>query len=262
MPEFLELTVDKFTFRTATDRHYNNEGVWALAEGNRVRIGLSDFLQQRSGDVAFAEVKPEGTVLAFGDEVAVIETIKADISLPSPVAGKVAEVNPAMDITPEVINQDPYGEGWLAVMEAEDWESDRVRLLDPAGYFALPCSGIGKTYGTVSREAAYEVTEDMRPADTQLVALSLLVLGDEDARAAVAGNPAVTIDGCKLACATKMVEESGGTVAQDLAVLDAYRRHRKGIAELNEGGQKLAHVLAEEVAAVVDDLSRDGDENA
>ncbi|TEU15742.1 MAG: hypothetical protein E3J21_12485 [Anaerolineales bacterium] len=130
----------------------------------------------------------------------------------------------------------------------------------------VPCSGIGKTYGTVSREAAYEVTEDMRPADTQLVALSLLVLGDEEARAAVTGNPAVTIDGCKLACATKMVEESGGTVAQDLAVLDAYRRHRqfrpKGIAELNEGGQKLAHVLAEEVAAVVDDLSGNGDENA
>ena len=130
----------------------------------------------------------------------------------------------------------------------------------------VPCSGIGKTYGTVSREAAYEVTEDMRPADTQLVALSLLVLGDEEARAAVAGNPAVTIDGCKLACATKMVEESGGTVAQDLAVLDAYRRHRQfkpqGIAELNEGGQRLAHALAEEVAAVVDDLSRDGGEDA
>jgi len=137
MPEFLELTVDKFTFRTATDRYYNSEGVWALAEGNRVRIGLSDFLQQRSGDVAFAEVKPEGTVLAFGDEVAVIETIKADISLPSPVTGKVVEVNPAMEITPEVINQDPYGEGWLAVIEAEDWESDRARLLDPPAYFAL-----------------------------------------------------------------------------------------------------------------------------
>ena len=137
MPEFLELTVDKFTFRIATDQHYNSEGVWALAEGSRVRIGLSDFLQQRSGDVAFAEVKPEGTVLAFGDEVAVIETIKADVSLPSPVAGKVAEVNPAMDITPEVINQDPYREGWLAVIEADDWESDRARLLDPQGYFAL-----------------------------------------------------------------------------------------------------------------------------
>ncbi len=131
----------------------------------------------------------------------------------------------------------------------------------------VPCSGIGKTYGTVSREAAYEVTEDLRPADTQLVALSLLVLGDEDVRAAVAGNPAVTIDGCKLACATKMVEESGGTVAQDFAVLDAYRRHRQfkpqGISELNEGGQQLAHVLAEEIAAVVDSLSSDdGGENA
>jgi glycine cleavage system H protein len=137
MPEFLELTVDKFIFRTATDRYYNSEGVWALAEGNRIRIGLSDFLQQRSGDVAFAEVKPEGTMLAFGDEVIVIETIKADVSLPSPVTGKVVEVNPAMDITPEVINQDPYGEGWLAVIEAGDWESDRARLLDPQAYFAL-----------------------------------------------------------------------------------------------------------------------------
>ncbi|NIO68649.1 MAG: glycine cleavage system protein H [Anaerolineae bacterium] len=137
MPEFLELTVDKFTFRTATDRHYNSEGVWALAEGNHVRIGLSDFLQQRSGDVAFAEVEPEGTVLAFGDEVAVIETIKADVSLPSPVTGKVVEVNPAMDITPEAINQDPYGEGWLAVVEAENWKSDRARLLDADSYFAL-----------------------------------------------------------------------------------------------------------------------------
>jgi len=131
----------------------------------------------------------------------------------------------------------------------------------------MPCSGIGKTYGTVSREAAYEVTEDLRPDDAQLVALSLLVLGNEEARAAVAGSPAVTIDGCKLACATKMVEESGGTVAQDFAVLNAYRRHRQlkpqGIAELNEAGQKLAHVLAEEIVAVVDSLSRDdGGENA
>jgi len=128
----------------------------------------------------------------------------------------------------------------------------------------VPCSGIGKTYGTVSREAAYEVTEGLRPTGAKLVPLSLLVLGDEDARGAVSGNPTVTIDGCKLACATKMVQESGGTVAQDFAVLDAYRRHRqfksRGIAKLNEGGQQLAHALAEEVAAVVDELN--GEEDA
>lgn len=136
MTEFLELTVDKFIFRIATDRYYTDEGVWALAEGNRVRIGLSDFLQQSSGDVAFADVQPEGTELAFGDEVAVIETMKADVVLAAPATGIVAEVNPGMDTAPEAINQDPYGEGWLAVIEAEDWEADSARLLDPQAYFA------------------------------------------------------------------------------------------------------------------------------
>ena len=123
----------------------------------------------------------------------------------------------------------------------------------------VPCSGIGKTYGTVSREAAYDVIEDLRPEETQLVALSMLVLGDEAARAAVAQNPAITIDGCKLACATKMVKESGGTVAQDFAVLDVYRRYKQfkpqGIAELNERGEQLAHALAEEIAGIVDTLT-------
>jgi len=127
----------------------------------------------------------------------------------------------------------------------------------------VPCSGIGKTYGTVSREAAYEVTDDLRPAQTQLVALSKLVLGDETARSAVADNPAITIDGCKLACATKMVRESGGVVARDFAVLDVYRRYKQfkpqGIAELNEGGERLARALAEEIVGLVDNLIAGGE---
>jgi glycine cleavage system H protein len=136
MADYLETTVDKFIFRIATDRLYNDEGVWAQAEGNRIRIGLSDFLQQRSGDVAFAEVKPTETELAFGDEVAVIETIKVNIALSSPVAGKVVEVNPDMELAPEAINQDPYGKGWLAIIEASNWESDHAQLLTPPEYFA------------------------------------------------------------------------------------------------------------------------------
>ena len=122
----------------------------------------------------------------------------------------------------------------------------------------VPCSGIGKTYGSVSREAAYDITEDMRPEDTQLIALSMLVLGDESARFTITGNPAITIDGCKLACASKMVKECGGRVVQEIAVLDVYRRHRElkpqGIAELNEGGHQLAHALAEEIAVTIDTL--------
>jgi uncharacterized metal-binding protein len=125
----------------------------------------------------------------------------------------------------------------------------------------VPCSGIGKTYGTVSREAAYEVIENLRPEQAQLVALALLVLGDDDARSAVSQSPSIAIDGCKLACASKMVEESGGHVTHEYAVLDIYRRYRqfkpRGIAELNEGGLQLSHALAEEVAASVDELLAD-----
>ncbi|MBI5564167.1 MAG: glycine cleavage system protein H [Chloroflexi bacterium] len=147
MPEFLETTVDKFTFKVATDRFYTHEGEWALpspltplpeGEGKqRVRIGLSDFLQQRSGDIAFAEVKPVGTVLSIGDEVASIETIKVNVALGAPVNGTLIEINPAMETAPEAINQDPYGEGWLATIEATDWEADRAQLLDPQAYFVV-----------------------------------------------------------------------------------------------------------------------------
>jgi glycine cleavage system H protein len=137
MPQYLEVTVDKFTFRVAADRWYTREGVWALPEADRVRVGLSDFLQQRSGDIAFAEIKPIGTVLAAGDEVASIETIKVNVALGSPISGKVSEVNPAMETAPEAINQDPYGAGWLAVIAASDWETDRTQLLDPQAYFAV-----------------------------------------------------------------------------------------------------------------------------
>jgi glycine cleavage system H protein len=137
MADFLETTVDKFTFKVAIDRFYNADGIWVKEENGRVRIGLSDFVQQRSGDVAFAEIKPIGTVLAVGEEVAVIETIKVNITYASPVNGKIVEVNPAMDNAPEAINQDPYGAGWLAVMEIADWNLDRPKLLNPQAYFNI-----------------------------------------------------------------------------------------------------------------------------
>ena len=136
MPEYLEFTVDKFTFKVATDRFYSSEGVWAKLKGEHIRIGLSDYVQQRSGDVAFAEVKPQGTAVNFDEEIAVIETIKVNISLGSPVTGTVIEVNPAMQTAAEVINQDPYESGWLAVIEATDWMADQERLMDPKAYFS------------------------------------------------------------------------------------------------------------------------------
>ncbi len=139
MPKYLETTADKFTFRVATDRLYSVEGVWVCPEedGKRVRVGVADYLQQHSGDVAFANVKPAGTTVKTGDSFAEIETIKAMVDLRAPVSGQIAEVNGALNLNPETINQDPYEHGWLAVVEPKAWEAERTKLLGPAAYFAL-----------------------------------------------------------------------------------------------------------------------------
>ncbi len=139
MSEYLEMTADKFTFRVATDRVYTPEGVWVLPEkeGKRVRVGLADYLQQHNGDVAFANVKPAGTVLKAGEALAEIETIKAMVDVHAPVSGKVLEVNGALNMGPEAINQDPYEKGWLALIEPSVWGEERSKLLGPAAYFAL-----------------------------------------------------------------------------------------------------------------------------
>ncbi len=139
MPKYLQTTADKFTFRVATDRLYTVEGVWVLPEedGKRVRVGVADYLQRHSGDVAFANVKPVGTALKAGESFAEIETIKATVDLHAPVSGKLAEINEALGTGPEAINQSPYESGWLAVLETEAWWTERTNLLGPAAYFAL-----------------------------------------------------------------------------------------------------------------------------
>ena len=136
MPDLLELHHRQIHFPSSRRSLLLPGRRLGKPEGRTIRIGVSDFLQQRSGDIAFADVKPPGTLLAFGDEVAVIETIKVNLSLGSPVSGKIVEINPEMETAPEAINQDPYGKGWIAVLEAHDWEADQARLLDAQAYFA------------------------------------------------------------------------------------------------------------------------------
>jgi glycine cleavage system H protein len=133
----LELKVDKFIFRFPEDLYYSEAGIWARFEGRRVRIGLSDVTQQRNGDVTFAELKETGTVVKAGEEVGVVETIKVNLSLPSPVAGKIVEVNGALEGSPELVNQDPYDKGWLAVIEPEQGEDGPDALMTAASFLAL-----------------------------------------------------------------------------------------------------------------------------
>ena len=135
--EFLETTVDKFVFRVKRACWYSESGVWVHLEDGSARVGVSDYLQQASGDIAFVDVRPAGTVLAAGDELASIETIKAILSVQSPVAGTVQRVNEALEESPELVNEAPYGDGWLAVMEPHDWPADRANLLDAEHYLEI-----------------------------------------------------------------------------------------------------------------------------
>ena len=127
----------------------------------------------------------------------------------------------------------------------------------------VPCSGIGKPYGTVSRTAAYLVTEDYRPEQTRLVPLAPLVMGDEAYCKVVLTGRAITIDGCPQACATKMVQQSGGQIVRKCSVMESFRHHRdlkpQGIAELNEDGEKLAEALAQEIVTEVDRVLNSAD---
>ncbi len=126
----------------------------------------------------------------------------------------------------------------------------------------VACSGIGKSLGAAAREAAYVLTEDLRPEKTKIVALSLLVMGDEEARREVEGGEAVAIDGCKLECAAKGLTCSGAAKVRKVAIFDVVRRHRglkpEGVCDLNEDGLKLAQAAAEEAAKIVDDIDTGG----
>jgi glycine cleavage system H protein len=137
MAKFLETSVDKFTFKVATDRLYTDTHLWVKPEADLVRLGLSDYLQQTSGDVAFAEPRAEGTILTLGDELAAIETMKTNLSIPSPVSGMIKATNPRLEDEPELVNESPYDEGWLVLIQASAWEADQLNLLNAQAYFAL-----------------------------------------------------------------------------------------------------------------------------
>ena len=131
--EYLQVTVDKFVFRIAPDCRYSDSDVWARRAGERVRVGLTDYLQQKSGDVAFVNLKSTGTVLAVDDELAALETIKVDLVIPAPIGGTIVAVNDALAANPELVNSDPYAAGWLAEIEPNHM-ADYDALSDAATY--------------------------------------------------------------------------------------------------------------------------------
>ena len=137
MGEFLETTFEKFIFKVKVGYLYSQEEFWANIQDGVATVGLTDFMQKAKGDVAFLETVEPGTEVKQGDEIGKIETIKATFGIISPVTGKVAEVNPEMEASPYLINQDPYGAGWIYRIELSNPEADKAALLEASDYFEM-----------------------------------------------------------------------------------------------------------------------------
>ena len=99
------------------DRHYTKTHEWVTVDGKEATVGITDFAQSQLGDVVFLELPSTGRKLAAHETFGVIESVKAASDLYSPVAGRITEVNEKLSSKPELINSDPYGEGWILKLE-------------------------------------------------------------------------------------------------------------------------------------------------
>ncbi len=115
------------------DFHYSQDHEWIKMEGERGTVGITDFAQKQLGDVVYVELPKVGTQLEFHQSLGVIESVKAVSDVYSPVAGEVTEVNEELNDSPELINENPHGKGWIIRLKVKD-ESDLQKLMSAAEY--------------------------------------------------------------------------------------------------------------------------------
>ncbi|MEP6475826.1 MAG: glycine cleavage system protein GcvH [Actinomycetota bacterium] len=118
------------------DVRYTRQHEWARIEDGRVRIGITDYAQDALGDVVYVDLPEAGTTLAADQSFGEVESTKSVSDVYSPVAGTVVEKNLLLDEHPELVNQQPYGDGWLLVLDPAD-TTDAAALMDAAAYQAF-----------------------------------------------------------------------------------------------------------------------------
>ena len=118
------------------DRRYTKDHEWARLEDGRVRVGITDFAQDALGDVVFVQLPEPGASLEAGGALGEVESTKSVSDIYAPVSGVVVEVNAELGDAPQRLNEDPYGEGWICVIEPADAASLEA-LLDAEGYRRL-----------------------------------------------------------------------------------------------------------------------------
>ncbi|MCL6598423.1 MAG: glycine cleavage system protein GcvH [Alicyclobacillus macrosporangiidus] len=117
------------------DLKYSKEHEWVRVEGNRAYVGITDFAQDELGDIVFVELPEVGAQVTANETFGTVESVKTVSDLFAPVSGKVVEVNGALADNPEKVNESPYGDGWMIVVEMSNPE-ELNQLLDAAGYQA------------------------------------------------------------------------------------------------------------------------------
>ena len=118
------------------DRRYTEDHEWALLQDGRVRVGITDYAQDALGDVVFIELPEIGATVKLDESFSEVESTKSVSDVYAPLAGTIVEVNADLADTPERLNEDPYGEGWICLIEPEDAAAYQS-LLDAAAYREL-----------------------------------------------------------------------------------------------------------------------------
>ncbi len=111
------------------DLYYNEEHSWAKVENGKVRVGMTDFFQKEAGDIVFVDLPEEGDEVSQGEVCGKIQSRKWIGKLVAPVSGEIAEINEDLDEDPTLINSDPYGKGWIMVIEASNLEDELKNLM-------------------------------------------------------------------------------------------------------------------------------------
>lgn len=118
------------------DLKYTSEHEWIKIEGERVVVGITEYAQEELGDVVFVDLPGVGEKVKMKEAMATIESVKAVSEIYAPISGEVMEVNDTLEHSPELVNQDPYGKGWIAIIEPIDTK-EFDKLLTPEDYAAL-----------------------------------------------------------------------------------------------------------------------------
>ena len=109
--------------------YYSKEWAWAKVEDGNVRVGITDYAQKQLNEVVFAELPKAGSETIRGEPFGTVESVKSVSDLVAPVSGKIVEVNSKVNSNPEVLNQDPYNEGWIVVISPTNLQGDLKDLM-------------------------------------------------------------------------------------------------------------------------------------